>query len=47
MVGHQLRKAAPEMRHVKMLTLLAVAMVIAAACARDGVRYPYKANFTW
>jgi hypothetical protein len=35
------------MRHVKMLTLLAVAMIIATACARYGVHNPYKANFTW
>jgi hypothetical protein len=35
------------MRHVKMLTLLAVAMVIAAACARYGVNNPYRFNFTW
>jgi hypothetical protein len=35
------------MRHVTMLTLLAVAMLIATACARYGVHNPYKANFTW
>ncbi|MDX6452094.1 MAG: hypothetical protein QOH16_2143 [Gaiellaceae bacterium] len=35
------------MRHAKMLTLLAVAIVIAAACAHSGVDNPYTANFTW
>ncbi|MDQ1534242.1 MAG: hypothetical protein QOF28_2003 [Actinomycetota bacterium] len=35
------------MRHMKKLTLLAVAMLSAVACARCTVRNPYKANFTW
>jgi hypothetical protein len=32
---------------MKKLTLLAVAMFGAVACARYAVRDPYKANFTW
>jgi|GEM_PF-4120007 len=35
------------MRHLKKLTLLTVAMLIAVACARYGVRGPFNANFTW
>jgi hypothetical protein len=34
------------MRHLKNLTLLAVAMVVAVACARYGFTNPIR-NFTW
>jgi hypothetical protein len=35
------------MRHLKMLTLLAVAMVVSVACARYGFTAPITRNFTW
>jgi hypothetical protein len=33
------------MRHLKIFTLLAVAMLVAVACARYSI--PFKENFTW
>jgi hypothetical protein len=39
-------RAAPEMRQLKKLTLLAVAMLSAVACAR-GVHGSIQKNFTW
>jgi hypothetical protein len=35
------------MRHGKMLTLLAIAMLIAVVCARHGFNTPIQKNFTW
>jgi hypothetical protein len=40
-------EADPEMRQVKKLTLLAVAMLGALACARGAVHASIQKNFTW